>query len=140
VLNLTENRKYVDEHYSELCLDRINIDQPCERAEIVYYNPDSGDSGQLVYNEISFDILREAFEMRLPEPEFWDYIESEASQTLLDITSPDFLGEARRFIEVTCDHKGRDSDAMEFLRTAVLDGLNEDIRIEASPVMTMWQH
>jgi hypothetical protein len=137
VLNLTENKKYANEHYSELLADKIYIDQPCERAEIVYYNPDNDTGGQLVYNEISFDILREAFESSLTEPEFWDYIEREASQTLLDITSPDFLGEAHRFIEVTCDHTGRDTDAMELLRTVVLDSLNEDIRIEASPVMTM---
>lgn len=75
--------------------DNIYVNEEAESMTWIYYNPDSSAGGQLVYNEFSFDDLREA----LLNPDPLAYIQSTCRQSCVDIDAPCFMSYAQGFLE-----------------------------------------
>jgi len=114
-----QNHEYVDENYAEFCKEKYYLDTKNQKVQTVYYNFDSNAGGQIVCDDISFDILKAAFNDCENEEEFWDYVDSYAYQTLTDITTPEWESEAKAFVENPCDYMGRNTNTMEALRKLV---------------------
>lgn len=119
-MDTTKNHDYIYENYEDFREDKFFIDKENQKVEIVYYNPDSSEGGQLVYDSISFDVLKDAFNESKTEEQFWEYLYSYAYQTLIDITSPEFTAEAEKFVKNPCDYIGRTDYTMDELRKLVL--------------------
>lgn len=118
-MDTAKNHDYVDENYSEFCKDKFYTDTKNQKVEIVYYNPDSSEGGQLVYDNISFDVLKDAFNESKTEEQFWENLYSYAYQTLTDITTPEFASEAKAFVKNPCDYIGRNKNTMDTLKKLV---------------------
>ncbi len=104
--------------------DRLDLifDHPeNERLEWVYYNPDSLSGGQLVINNISYEMLKDAFrygdEVNAENP--MDYIMTSADQKLVDITDSDFSEISDSYLEsdnaVFTGNTGSNTPVSEFL-------------------------
>ena len=113
-----KNEKYVKDHEGEFNLNKWYVDTENERVTEVYYNPDSNSGGQLVYNQISFNLLREAFSKYIDSEQLLSYLGSCIRQTLCDIDDEDFSGNAKEFVEKTYDFI-TDDELMATLKSLV---------------------
>lgn len=103
-------------------VDKYYINSENESIAQVYYNPDSSEGGQLVYNYFSFDDLKEAFEKDDP----LDYISQIAKVSLIDITSESFIDSAERFIESNEDFNSREASAVNKLKDILTEYENTE--------------
>ncbi len=63
----------------------------------VYFNPDSTEGGQFVENRVSYNLILEAEPQSENYFQFFDYIESNCSQYLIDIDTQEFEVEKKFF-------------------------------------------
>jgi len=90
----------------------INDDSVTE----VYYNPDAKKGGQLVYNEISFELIREAAKNTTSKTGFFDYIQSGCRQYLIDKGTAEYKGNLKSFFERKADFENSDGATMRKLK------------------------
>ncbi len=74
--------------------DKFFVNLEPEHVTDVYYNPDSSEGGQLVYNRFDFDDIDEALLSSDPA----SYIDSASEVSLVDITDTEFVGYAEGFL------------------------------------------
>ncbi len=74
--------------------DKFFVNLESEHVTDVYYNPDSSEGGQLVYNRFDFDDIDEALLSSDPA----SYIDSASKVSLVDITDTEFVGYAEGFL------------------------------------------
>ena len=108
------NEAYILENYNEFQKDKFYISAQSKTITQVYYNPDSNAGGQLVYNSISYDLVKEASKFK-DKDEFFDYLGGCARQTLVDINTPDFKGCSNSFVNNKCDYISLSKDTMKAL-------------------------
>ena len=92
-------------------LDKFYIDREFEVVTQVYYNPDSTEGGQLVYNQFTFDQIFDA----MTKEDALDYLAAVCRQNLVDITAYDFEEKAREFLADTEDFNSRDEGYLDKL-------------------------
>lgn len=110
------NRVYVNQHPSDFNSAKFYFNDDTGQVAMVYYNPDSSAGGQLVENNISSDLLKEAFDKCKTYEDFWNRLNERARQYLTDIDTPDFADMAKRFVEEPCDCAGEDLETMNMMR------------------------
>ena len=69
----------------------------------MYFNPDSTAGGQLVYNEISKDLIAEAAKATTNTKDFFNYLQENCRQYLMDIDTPEFRGNLESFMQRKAD-------------------------------------
>ena len=94
------------EQLSSATEDRILINRENKSIYTAYFNPDSTEGGQLVYNTFDFDILAEA----LKTDDIFNYVSENGKITLCDITDLDFIDSAKEFLETKWDYIGNIND------------------------------
>lgn len=114
-------RKYKDikivEKYSDAAeKDRFFLEEG--GFSHIYYNPDSTAGGQLVYNEIPYELIREAYTTVSSVEEFFEYLESSCKQYLTDIGTVDFSQSFWNFATSEADFEGRSEATMCFMKDA----------------------
>ena len=98
--DLTENLPAeIEEKVAEIMAkygnsDKFFVNLESEHVTDVYYNPDSSEGGQLVYNRFDFDDIDEALLSSDPA----SYIDSASKVSLVDITDTEFVGYAEGFL------------------------------------------
>ncbi len=110
ISKLIDNGEYQGIPDSRLKAEKLEheIIQKYNNVTQVYYNPDSSEGGQLVYNYFSFDDLKEAFKKDDP----LDYISQIGKVSLIDISSESFIGSAESFLESKENFNSRDTSAI----------------------------
>lgn len=96
-------------------LEKYYINKANDSVTCVYFNPDSDAGGQLVYNQISQEVLIEALNSSNPI----EYIDSCGSITLVDITDENFKEMADEFLADSEDFNNKDNNIIEELRALV---------------------
>lgn len=96
-------------------LEKYYINKANDSVTCVYFNPDSDAGGQLVYNQISQEVLIEALNSSNPI----EYIDSCGSITLVDITDENFKEMADEFLADSEDFNSKDNNIIEELRALV---------------------
>lgn len=82
----------------------------------VYYNPDSSAGGQLVYNEFSFELIKEAYNACSNNQEaFFNYLQENCKQYLIDVDYPDFNNYFEEFVQTKADFEGYSAKTMKGL-------------------------
>ena len=115
----TQNIKFVEENFGAVNQDKFfKTDYGFEE---IYYNPDSTAGGQLVYNEFSFELIREASKQDSIE-KFFEYLNSNCKQSLMDIDSPEFMDYLKEFMEQDADYLKDDKETAN----AMIKAANED--------------
>lgn len=84
----------------------------------VYYNPDADAGGQLVYNDISFDLIKKAAHKHKNTENFFNYLASGCTQYLIDINTPEFRGNFESFINKKADLENCTSRTMAMMKKA----------------------
>ena len=118
-LDKFRNTRFVEQNF-----DKVNQDKFFKTEygfEEIYFNPDSTAGGQLVYNEFSFELIREASKQDSIE-KFFDYLNSNCKQSLMDIDSPEFMGYLKEFMEQDADYLKDDKETAN----AMIKAANED--------------
>ena len=100
-------------------IDAVKFYEDGDSLRMMYYNPDADAGGQLVENYLHLDVLKKAFEECKSEDEFWNRLDERARQYLIDIDTPEFIAEARHFVEEPGDYSGQDKHTMEAIRSWV---------------------
>lgn len=77
----------------------------------MYYNPDSTAGGQIVYNKIPFELIYQASERTDDVKEFFEYIDSECKQYLIDKGTPDFESNCEELMKRALNVQGRTENA-----------------------------
>lgn len=108
------NTQFVGKNYSEI--DRDKFFKTANGFTEVYYNPDANAGGQLVYNEISFDLIREAAQNGKKVQDFFSYLDSCCTQYLIDIDTPEFKGNLDSFMSRKADFEGSTAKTMRGLK------------------------
>lgn len=109
-----KNLAYVKKH--NYVFANVRFYKDGDGLRMIYYNPDSSAGGQLVQNNLSLDMLRDASEESVIKEQFWERLDEGARQFLTDIDSPDFSDEARFFVEEPCDFCGQGRLTMEAIQ------------------------
>ena len=95
-LDKFRNTRFVEQHFDDVFQDKFfKTDFGFEE---IYYNPDSTAGGQLVYNEFPFELIREASKQDTIF-KFYEYLNSNCKQSLVDIDSSEFMNNFKDFIE-----------------------------------------
>lgn len=111
-----ENIKFIDANYGEV--DRDKFFKTDNGFTEVYYNPDADAGGQLVYNEISFELIREAAQNGKKVQDFFNHLDSGCTQYLIDIDTPEFKGNLDSFINRKADFEKCNAKTMRELKKA----------------------
>ena len=122
--NTQELNRYRNTVFVEQNFDAVNQDKFFKTEygfEEVYFNPDSTAGGQLVYNEFSFELIREAAKQDTI-PKFYDYLNSNCKQSLMDIDSPEFMEYLKEFMEQDADYLKDNKETAN----AMIKAANED--------------
>ena len=134
-------RKYKDiqlvEKYSD-ALDKDKFFKTSSGFTYVYYTPDATAGGQLVYNEISYELIREAYSVYINVEGFFDYLGSACEQTLVDIGTEDFHDSFIDFMNKEADFEGCVENTMDFLREAAYRDLYS-YSVDDNNVLTVWE-
>lgn len=148
-------RKYKDiqliEKYRNV-LDKDKFFKTNGGFTYVYYNPDATAGGwsqtafaarpcnrrQLVYNEISYELIREAYSAYINVEGFFDYLGSACEQTLVDIGTEDFHDSFMNFVNDEAEFEGCVENTMDFLREAAYRDLYS-YSIDDNNVLTVWE-
>lgn len=110
---ISRNIRFVNENFDEINKDKFfKTDYGFEE---IYYNPDSTAGGQLVYNQYTFELISEASKEDT-WIKFYDHMNSNCKQYLVDIDSPKFLRSLLDFMEREPDYLG---DTMETAREMI---------------------
>lgn len=96
-----KNTRFVEQNFEDVDKDKFFITD--NGVTEVYFNPDSTAGGQLVYNEISKDLIAEAAKATSNSTEFFDYLQEKCRQYLMDIDSPEFKGHLDSFMQRKAD-------------------------------------
>ena len=100
-LDKFRNMRFVEQNY-----DAVNQDKFFKTNngfEEVYYNPDATAGGQLVYNEYSFPLIREAAKQG-DIMKFYQYLNDNCRQYIVDIDSAEFMDCVKEFINKEPDY------------------------------------
>ena len=116
----TENEQLVEKYADGAKRDKF-FKNPNGFTE-VYYNPDSTAGGQLVYNEISHEVIKDAAAHSRNAREFFEYIDSYGTVSLIDIDTPEFKPNFKSFIQRKAD--------FENCTPKTMNGLKKDAGIE----------
>lgn len=118
-VNWFRNKLFVKKNYDVVNQDKFfKTDYGFEE---IYYNPDSTAGGQLVYNEFSFELIWEASKQDTI-PKFYDYLNSNCKQSLMDIDSPEFMEYLKEFMEQDADYLEDNKETAN----AMIKAANED--------------
>ena len=134
-------RKHKDsllvEKYSDV-LDKDKFFKTDSGFTHVYYNPDATAGGQLVYDEISYELIREAYSVYINVEGFFDYLGSACKQYLVDIGTEDFHDSFMDFVNNKADYEGCVKNTMDFLREAAYSDLYS-YSVDDNNVMTVME-
>lgn len=109
--------KYVEQTYGDITADKFfKTDSGITE---VYYNPDANAGGQIVYIEVSDDIIREAAEKAKSPKDFFSHIEGMGHGYLIDVGTPEFRGNLKSFMERKEDFEGCTKKTMHGIMKAV---------------------
>ena len=100
-LDKFKNLRFIEQNF-----DKINQDKFFKTEygfEEIYFNFDADSGGQLVYNEIPFELIKEA-ETKGNMIKFYEHINNGCKQYLIDIDHPEFMSHLERFIERKADY------------------------------------
>lgn len=109
------NDSLLVEKYSDV-LDKDKFFRTDSGFTHVYYNPDATAGGQLVYNEISFELIREASDGNTSAEGFFDYVASACKQYLIDIGTEDFHDSFMNFVNNKAEFEGCTEETMRMLQ------------------------
>lgn len=112
-----KNTRFINKNYDEI--DRDKFFKTDSGFTEVYYNPDASAGGQLVYNEISFDLIREAVQNSKTVKDFFTHIDGGCTQYIIDIDTPEFRGNLDSFMRRKADFEGASKKTMHGLMKAV---------------------
>ena len=118
-LDKFRNTRFVEQNF-----DAVNQDKFFKTDygfEEIYYNPDSTAGGQLVYNEFSFELIREASKQD-SMMKFYNYLNSGCKQYCVDIDSAEFMDYLKDFIEREPDYLKDNKETAN----AMIKAANED--------------
>ena len=82
----------------------------------MYYNPDSNAGGQVVINEISMELIKEAANHNKDADDFCMYLEGGCNQRLIDIDTYDFKEKFLEFVNKKADFEGINDKTMKGLK------------------------
>lgn len=116
-LETFKNLRFVEQNYNKI--DRDKFFKTEAGITEVYYNPDADAGGQLVYNEISNDLIKRAADCTKNVSDFFTHIESGCRQYLIDIDTPEFKGNLDSFIKRMADFEGCTEKTMKGLKKHV---------------------
>jgi hypothetical protein len=107
-----KNLRTVEKHSDDIKKDKFfKTDYGFEE---VYYNPDSTAGGQIVYNEIGYDLIQEASKEASLE-QFYDFLSSGCKQSLIDIDTPEFKSMFFYYTNKKADFEGINAETMKGL-------------------------
>ena len=118
-LDKFRNTRFVEQNF-----DAVNQDKFFKTNsgfEEIYYNPDSTAGGQLVYNEFSFELIREASKQDTMM-KFYNYLNSGCKQYCVDIDSAEFMDYLKDFMEREPDYLKDNKETAN----AMIKAANED--------------
>ena len=118
-LDKFRNTRFVEQNF-----DAVNQDKFFKTDygfEEIYYNPDSTAGGQLVYNEFSFELIREASKQD-SMMKFYNYLNSGCKQYCVDIDSAEFMDYLKDFMEREPDYLKDNKETAN----AMIKAANED--------------
>lgn len=119
-------RKYNDsvlvEKYSDV-LDKDKFFKTDSGFMHIYYNPDATAGGQLVYNEISYELIREALTDNMSVGKFFEYLSSACKQYLVDMGTEDFHDSFMDFVNDKAAFEGCSEMTMHSLQEAAYKDL-----------------
>ena len=116
ILEKLRNMRFVEENFDEINQDKFfKTDNGFEE---IYYNPDSTAGGQLVHNEFSYELIKEASKEDT-WVKFYDRLVSSCKQCLIDIDAPEFLRCLLDFMEHKPDYLGDTIETAEAMIEAV---------------------
>ena len=118
-LDKFRNTRFVEQNF-----DAVNQDKFFKTDygfEEIYYNPDSTAGGQLVYNEFSFELIREASKQDTMM-KFYNYLNSGCKQYCVDIDSAEFMDYLKDFMEREPDYLKDNKETAN----AMIKAANED--------------
>lgn len=110
------NEKLIEKNLTELEKDKFFMTD--NGFTEVYYNPDADAGGQIVYNEISFDLIKEAAHKHRNTENFFNYLASGCTQYLIDINTPEFKGNFESFVNRKADLENCNSRTMAMMKKA----------------------
>lgn len=108
------NLQVVNEHHTQTNSDKFFVRD--DKVIEVYYNPDADAGGQLVYNEIYADLIRNAADTSKNTDEFFEIIASGCVQYLIDIDTPEFKENFISFALKEADFQGESDKTVEGLK------------------------
>lgn len=114
LLEKFKNLQFVNGHLKESKRDKFFISEG--KVTEVYYNPDSTAGGQLVYNEIYDYVIKDAAKNTSSKNEFFNIINSECTQYLIDVDAAEFKGNFESFINRKADFEGCTDKTMKGLK------------------------
>lgn len=118
-LNWFRNKLFVKKNYAYVNQDKFfKTDYGFEE---IYYNPDATAGGQLVYNEFSFELIREASNQD-SMMKFYNYLNSGCKQYCVDIDSAEFMDYLKDFMEREPDYLKDNKETAN----AMIKAANED--------------
>lgn len=110
------NSIFVENNYDKV--DRDKFFKTDNGFIEVYYNPNANAGGQLVYNEISFDLIREAAQSGKRVQDFFSHLDSGCTQYLIDIDTPEFKSNLDSFMSRKADFENCNAKTMRELKKA----------------------
>ena len=118
-VNWFTNKLFVKKNYDVVNQDKFfKTDYGFEE---IYYNPDSTAGGQLVYNEFTFELIREASKQD-SMMKFYNYLNSGCKQYCVDIDSAEFMNCVKDFIDSKPDYLKDNKETAN----AMIKAANED--------------
>lgn len=129
VLEKYKNIKLVNDSEKHINKDKFFLTD--DGVIEVYYNPDSIDGGQIVYNEIPNDLIQEASKFKTKD-NFFEVIDSGCKQILIDISTPEFRENFKSYIDRKPDFEGINDKTMKGLmkHAGVKEKGHKDIDME----------
>lgn len=125
------------EKYSDV-LDKDKFFKTDSGFTHVYYNPDATAGGQLVYNEISSELIYEALVEDMNPGSFFEYLNSACKQYLVDIGTDDFHDSFMNFVNNKAEFEGCSENTMRLLEKAAYKDLYS-YSVDDNEVMTIWE-
>ena len=110
------NSQLVEQNISEIDKDKFFMTD--NGFTEVYFNPNADAGGQIVYNEISFDLIKEAAHKHKNTENFFNYLASGCTQYLIDINTPEFRGNFESFVNRKADLENCNSRTMAMMKKA----------------------
>lgn len=117
--NTSALNRYRNERFIEQNIDKVDRDlfyKTDYGFKEMYFNFDAASGGQFVINEISFDLIKQAYSAFKKNPdEFFGCIQEKCNQQLVDIDSAEFKSYLDEFIESKPDFEDYNKNTMKGL-------------------------